>query len=42
MAEKNKLFLGIKPGDSKDLLINLIDSLLTELKHNNLNNLKKL
>ena len=33
MAEKNNLFLGIKPGDSKDLLINLIDSLLNELSN---------
>ena len=31
MGNKNKLFLGVKAGDSKDLYFNLIDSLLTEL-----------
>ena len=31
MGQKNNLFEGIKAGDAKDLYLNLIDSLLTEL-----------
>ena len=35
MGEKNQLFYGRKPGDAKDLFINLIDALLSELNDTN-------
>ena len=35
MGNKNKLFLGVKAGDVKDLYFNLIDSILTELEEDN-------
>ena len=38
MGSKNSLFQGFKAGDAKDLFINLIDSLLTELTDENEDN----
>ena len=35
MGNKNKLFLGVKAADVKDLYFNLIDSILTELEEDN-------
>ena len=41
MGNKNSLFQGFKAGDAKDLFINLIDSLLTELTVENDNGIEE-